>query len=209
MKASKTLERLIASSLGVLLFSCGATRYTGPTSTEDLTRLVLIIKELPDGQVTHAWHRAEEFDLSQYTYWSNANSAPGRIVPVSSRKRDCHAEHLECHRECKSSKPPPAYRHIPRGSARHDSFCWDKCKQPYLDCEKPQELQPREFTAMDGAIDWLKRNREAILVGSIVVIAGVVFVVVSAGGGLAILAPVMLMASSGSPSAPHITAVSP
>jgi uncharacterized membrane protein len=58
-----------------------------------------------------------------------------------------------------------------------------------------QELQPQEFTAMDGAVDWLKRNHKAVLVGSLIVIAGVVFVVVSAGAGLVILAPAALVAS--------------
>ncbi|QRK12115.1 hypothetical protein JQX13_19975 [Archangium violaceum] len=48
---------------------------------------------------------------------------------------------------------------------------------------------------MDEAVDWLKHNHEAILVGSIVVIAGVAFVTVSAGAGLVVLAPAALLAS--------------
>jgi hypothetical protein len=48
---------------------------------------------------------------------------------------------------------------------------------------------------VDSAVDWLKRHRKALLVGSTVVIAGVVFVVVSAGAGAVVLAPVLLIAS--------------
>jgi hypothetical protein len=66
-----------------------------------------------------------------------------------------------------------------------------------------ERLRPQEFTVVDGAVDWLKRHRTSILVGSIIVIAGVTFVVVSAGAGVVVLAPVVLMtaaeAQSGDP----------
>jgi hypothetical protein len=81
--------------------------------------------------------------------------------------------------------------------------------QPYLDCSKLQELKPQEFTAIDNAVDWLKRHRKSILVGSVVIIAGVVFVVVSAGAGLLVLAPAVILASSGTASLSCIAAVSP
>ncbi|WP_198316629.1 hypothetical protein [Cystobacter fuscus] len=58
---------------------------------------------------------------------------------------------------------------------------------------------------MDSAVDWLKRHRMDVLAGSIIVIAGVTFVVVSAGAAAVVLAPVVLMisaeASSGTPGA--------
>ncbi|PTL82882.1 hypothetical protein DAT35_18705 [Vitiosangium sp. GDMCC 1.1324] len=79
----------------------------------------------------------------------------------------------------------------------------------YTECLKAQGRRAQEFTAVDSAVDWLKRNREAILVGSLVVIAGVVFVTVSAGAGIVVLAPVVLVASSGAPVSPYIVAVSP
>jgi len=81
--------------------------------------------------------------------------------------------------------------------------------QPYLDCSELQELKPHEFTATDSAVEWLKRHRKSILVGSVVVIAGVVFVVVSAGAGLVIVAPAVLLASSTTVSGTCLVAVSP
>lgn len=92
---------------------------------------------------------------------------------------------------------------------RHDSYCWEKCKQPYLDCERLKELQPGEFTALDNALDWLKRNRKTIVAGSLVVIAGVVFVVVSAGAGLVVLVPAVLMTSAAPGMLPQLAGVSP
>ena len=65
------------------------------------------------------------------------------------------------------------------------------------------------FEALDSAIDWLKRNRREVLVGSIIVIAGVVFVTVSAGSGLLVLAPVVLVAEPGTSSNPHIAGTMP
>jgi hypothetical protein len=193
MKARIKAKRL-SLGLGILLLSCSTTRHTTPANADALAHLVLIIRELPDGQVTHSWRHAEDFDFRQFIRPSSTISASGRIV-LAAHQRDCHAEYLECHRECKNSKLPPSYRHIPRGSARHDSYCWEKCKRAYLDCEKLQELQPREFTAVDSAVDWLKRNHKAVLAGTLVVVAGVVFVVISAGAGLIVLAPAALVAS--------------
>jgi len=45
---------------------------------------------------------------------------------------------------------------------------------------------------MREAIDWLKLHREEIAIGGVIVVAGVVFVAVSAAGGVLILAPVVL-----------------
>ncbi|MBN1210441.1 MAG: hypothetical protein JXB05_36645 [Myxococcaceae bacterium] len=69
-------------------------------------------------------------------------------------------------------------------------------------------MEPQEFTALDGALDWLKHHRESILVGSVVVIAGVVFIVVSAGAGVLVLAPAVLLTASGLDSGASSVAVS-
>lgn len=74
---------------------------------------------------------------------------------------------------------------------------------------RAQGRRPREFTIVDDAVDWLKHNHKAVLVGSVVVAAGVVFVVVSAGAGLVVLAPVVLMTSDLPLRDPRFAAVSP
>ncbi|MFY0583211.1 hypothetical protein ACN28S_60970 [Cystobacter fuscus] len=58
-------------------------------------------------------------------------------------------------------------------------------------------------------IDWLKRHREEVLAGSVIVIAGVVFVTVSAGVGALVLVPVVLVASSSPVGSPSTARVSP
>ncbi|RKH18544.1 hypothetical protein D7Y13_38365 [Corallococcus praedator] len=53
------------------------------------------------------------------------------------------------------------------------------------------------MSSIEEVSDWVSRHRESLLVGSVVVIAGVVFVVVSAGAGLVVLAPALLLTDSG------------
>ena len=115
-------------------------------------------------------------------------------------------------RECMSRPLPRGFGHITsggRGKGGKEEYCNRRCMQPYLDCSKLQELRPQEFTAIDNAVDGLKRHRKSILVGSVVVIAGVVFVVVSAGAGLLVLAPAVLVASTAVAPKACIVAVSP
>jgi hypothetical protein len=65
-----------------------------------------------------------------------------------------------------------------------------------------------EFTALEPAVDWMKTHREEILVGTVIVIAGVAFVaaVAASGGGALILMPLVFLAenSPGLPAAPSI-----
>ncbi|NBC42384.1 hypothetical protein GTZ93_21515 [Corallococcus exiguus] len=62
---------------------------------------------------------------------------------------------------------------------------------------------------MDAVSEWARRNQRAILVGSVVVIAGVVFVVVSAGVGLIVLAPALLLTTSSVAPAQHLVECAP
>ena len=62
-----------------------------------------------------------------------------------------------------------------------------------MDCLKLQKLESLSFPAIDRAADWLRRHQQEVLVGTIVVAAGVAFVVISAGAGLIVLAPVVLL----------------
>ncbi len=64
-------------------------------------------------------------------------------------------------------------------------------RQHSLELQKSRALQ---FTAVDDAVEWLKRNRGELFLGTVVVIAGVAFVTMSAGAGAAVLVPVMIVA---------------
>jgi hypothetical protein len=199
MKLQPAPERLLASLLGLLLVSCGATRYGTTPAVEELTRYVLVIQESPAGQVTHAWRRAEEFDLSGYRYPSSTRgTTSGRIVLVSRHPRDCDEENRQCMKMCMSRPLPRGFGHTTsggRGKGGKEVWCDEQCRQPYRDCQELEGRRPQEFSAVDEAVDWIKRNPRGVLVGSIVVIAGIAFVTVSAGAGLVVLAPATFLAS--------------
>lgn len=205
-------QKVIAAVLSLLVASCGVTRPSAPTRAERLTRLVLVIEDMPDGRVSHSWLRAGDSDLERYSEGRSAGSAARRIVLASSRQSDCYAQYLECYQQCRQIPIPTDFNHYiedfgPR--AGHDRYCSEKCMRQYTKCLNAQERRAQEFTAVDSAIDWLKRNHEAVGIGSLVVIAGVTFVAVSAGAGVLVLAPVVLMTSSGASVAPHLAAASP
>jgi hypothetical protein len=208
---SLILKRFLACCLSGLLVSCSVTRYTHPASAQELADLVLIVSELPDGQVTHSWQRAEDFDLSRYKVPSGEEELPGRIVTAVAHPRDCDQENRECFRECMSRPLPRGFGHMTSKRKRGGKaeYCQERCWQAYRDCVELEKLRPQEFTAVDDALDWVKRNREVLLVGSVVMIAGVVFIVASAGAGVVVLVPVALMVASETPSARQFAGVVP
>jgi hypothetical protein len=60
-------------------------------------------------------------------------------------------------------------------------------------CLKRKELHLREFPTMDRAMDWLRRHKKEILIGTIVVVAGATFIVVTGGAGALVLVPLAAM----------------
>ena len=184
--------------LALLLVACATPRTQGPTNSQELTRLALFIEKQPDGTVTHEWKRAEDLDLSSYR-----PALP--VVLAMGGKRDCDEENRTCLSECMSRPLPPGYGHITsggRGRGGKEVYCNEKCMQPYSDCLKLQELQPREFMSVDNAVGWLKQNRDSVLAGSVIIVAGVAFVTVSVGVGAILLVPAVLLASPSTGSSP-------
>jgi hypothetical protein len=194
------LRKCMAVALSALLVACSATRSLPPDATNPAnpSHFVLIIQEHPDGQFTHSWQPAEGFDFSAYRSRQANEERPRHVVPVVARPRDCDEENQECYRKCMSRPLPPGYGSYAsqRKKGGKSEFCRDECKQAYDDCRELERLRPQEITAADGVGDWLKRHRKEVLVGSVITIAGVAFVVISAGAGLLVLAPVVLMTSA-------------
>ena len=200
------LHRLLAGSLALSLASCSATRSAFATPrSEELNEFVLIIQEAPDGHISHSWHRATEVHLEQYRQFSSLAPTSRPIVLASRRPRDCDEEHIACYRNCMKRRLPSHLSHIEYGSARHINHCSSTCLDAYQDCLDSQRGRALMFPAIDGAVDWMKEHRTEPLVGTLVVVAGVTFIVASAGAGVLVLAPLALMASCGPTCEPHMT----
>jgi hypothetical protein len=92
-------------------------------------------------------------------------------------------------------------------------MCRDRCRPAYNDCCRLRDqAETLKFPTDDQAVNWLKQHREELVAGTVVVIAGVTFIVVVGGsGGLALmLVPAFLLASAEVvPSEPHVVEVKP
>jgi hypothetical protein len=196
-----------ASTRGESVGMSGGTFSPSP-AVEELDRYVLVIQESPSGHVTHSWRPVEEFDLSQFRLQPRAEREYGRIVLAVARQRDCHEEFNDCIDTCMDRPLSEDYSHITSTGAKR-KYCRDGCWQPYRDCEELQGHRPQEFSATARVVDWLKRNRNEVLVGSIVVVAGVAFIVAFPPGALIALIPAAALASSEAVCKPYIAAVSP
>lgn len=192
--------------------ACSATHHTrqGPAGPHDLARYVLIIEENSDGQVTHSWRSASDFDLAKYPYRANRRgNLHGRLGPAATHTSHCDVRLESCIEMCTSSSRPipsegekyPAY--LGSWARNKGHWCQSTCAKFHQMCIRGvgpwAEQSVREFTAIDTAVDWAKRHRNEILVGTVVVIAGVAFVaaVAASGGAALVLVPLVLMASGG------------
>lgn len=209
MNLPASARQLIATLLGVAFLSC-ITTPPGAHAVEevDLTRSILLIRALPDGRVIHTWQRADEFDLSPYKHLSHRVGSSRRVVFAASWNRDCDEENDECIDKCRGRPLPQGFEHITTSGAVA-AYCRKQCQQAFDDCRELERLQPQKFTAIDSALEWLKRNHKEVAVGSMIIIAGVAFVVVSAGTGLVILAPALLLTAPDSESPSYVAEGSP
>ncbi|HYO60231.1 hypothetical protein [Archangium sp.] len=212
MRTASTPQKLMASSLCLLLLvSCSATRSSlpSPTSVQELSRFVLVIKEMPDGQVTHAWEPLSSFDLSKYSYRASSSTVEGPIVRAA-WTRNCEDESNACEEMCMKSLRGRNWSHANRGSKAR--ICRDRCRPAYNDCCRLRDqAEALKFPTVDKAIDWLKQHHEELLAGTVVVIAGVAFVasVLGSGGATLVLVPAVLLVSSDVPSETSIAAMKP
>lgn len=192
---SASLEPVREESVEVML----------PPAVEELSHFVLVLQEGTDGRMTHAWRRAELFDLSAYKRPSRSRGTEGEVVFASMRPRDCHAEYLECVEKCMARPLAPGFGHMTkgRGKGAKEDFCQRECMRPYRDCEDAQGRQTHEFSATDKAVGWLTLNGQALFAGCVVVIAGVAFVTVSGGAGLLVLVPAVLLSDADFGVEPH------
>jgi hypothetical protein len=185
---------LLVPALALLLVARGGTRHaTGPRE-DGLSNRVLILAEDARGEVHPLWQSATGFSQSRRAEAFRARSEVGRIVLASRRPRDCDQEQIDCVQACMKSRLPSYLGHIQRADGGKKRFCERECLEKCQDCLDLQKAQALRFQAEDDAVDGLKHHHTELLVGTIVIIAGIAFVTVSAGTGAAILAPLMLVA---------------
>ena len=76
--------------------------------------------------------------------------------------------------------------------------CTSDCRAQYNECVEEQEEAERErakkldFRRMDQAIAWLREHKTEVALGTLIVVGGVTFVLMTGGSGALILAPLAL-----------------
>lgn len=206
------IQRALAVSIALMLVSCSTTRpAAGPMGSHDLAKYAIAFEQQPDGTVTHAWIPLKDFELEKFQHTLSTAQPHRNIVRVSSAGLNayCDGRYDQCVNDCtKSSRPVVVNGHkytdtkinpwrIVRGW-----WCSTYCLEASTECKKGRGEWAAEFDAefnsIDPAVDWIKRHYTELVVGTVVIIAGVTFVVVIAGtGGAAlVLAPALLMTES-------------
>ena len=216
MRTATVGQRAMALSLALLLVSCSATRpsVAGPTGPQDLARYVLLIEQQIDGQCKHRWTPVKDFDLTKYRNVLERARVRSRIE-AAVWQRDCDAEMKKCLTQCMGFPVGDDWQHLITPPSRKlggkHAQCRNRCWPLYHDCNKQKEedaAKAVEVPAVDRAVEWIKRHRTELLVGTVVVIAGVAFVLIMAGsgGGALVLAPALALADARFVGEPHILA---
>jgi hypothetical protein len=127
-----------------------------------------------------------------YVISESADGVGGSLGIGGSGVRNCDEEHIECFDRCWNSNPLP-WPHTKRDGWFHE-YCTRECNKQYRECEKENEKKAKElkFSRVDEAIDWIKNHRAEVMLGTVVIIAGVAFVITTGGAGALILAPLAL-----------------
>jgi hypothetical protein len=207
VRTNSMTRRALASSLALVILSCSGPRYSavGPSGPHDLHRYVLVIQETPGGGVEHEWRHLKEFRHAGYQGVSQGGGFHGQVRTVALTADECRQQYYVCLPTCEAST-----RILQVGNYVYDSkrwgpwrtgkwlYCKEACMEQLANCEKHADREPRRFEAIEPAVDWVKENRNEILVGAVIVIAGVAFVavLVGTGGGSLALVPLVLMVSA-------------
>ncbi|HEX5752616.1 MAG TPA: hypothetical protein VFZ09_40805 [Archangium sp.] len=170
---------------------------------------MIVLEQQADGQVLHAWVPLQEFDLAKFQHTMRMRNVRRDIVRVSSSdlRAYCEGRRAQCEMDCLRSGRPFAIGRRKYQDTRVQPWriargwwCPENCMDAFVECTKGRGEWTEEyaagFDAIEPAIDWLKKHRAELVVGSVVVIAGVSFAVVVAGSGGAVLvlAPLLVMA---------------
>ncbi len=110
--------------------------------------------------------------------------------------RNCHEEQIQCFDKCWNTTPPYPHR---KGDGWHHAYCTRTCREAYVECVQEQESEARnrsrrtlEFPDIDRALSWLRAHKTEVVLGTVVVVAGVAFIVATGGSGALLLVPLAL-----------------
>jgi hypothetical protein len=133
--------------------------------------------------------------ISEGSSASDANDWPG--TGGAGADAYCNDLQIKCHNQCMRRKPRNAG--VRKGSREHDEDCTTECLKEFMKClkrmedlERQEQQRELQFENLDGALRWLREHKTEVVIGTVVVVAGVAFVVATGGSGALLLAPLAL-----------------
>lgn len=126
---------------------------------------------------------------------SGVGSGPG----TGGSGYDCDDELNQCFNKCWESAKQP-YPHVEHNEWYYE-YCTRECRKQYMSCieelekeqaEKVKKRPPLEFSSLDAARDWIRSHKPEVALGTVVVVAGTAFILVTGGSGALLLAPLAL-----------------
>jgi hypothetical protein len=109
----------------------------------------------------------------------------------------CQKELEKCMTLCWEKNQWP-YPHNKQQTGWYYKRCTTSCNQEFKKCEEEYEEAARErekkieFSRMSEAIDWIKEHKAEVALGTVVVVAGIAFILTTGGSGALILVPLAL-----------------
>lgn len=139
-------------------------------------------------------------ELNARTYVIDEDaSGVGSALGTGGSGYDCDDELNKCFTRCWESTKQP-YPHVEHNEWYYE-HCTRECRKQYTQCidgkekeeaERVKRRPPLEFSSFDKARDWIRAHKSEVAFGTVVVVAGVVFILASGGSGTLILAPLAL-----------------
>lgn len=138
---------------------------------------------------------AQRSERRAYVISEDARGVGSALGSGGSGGRDCQAEHEACFRRCwEKSRPKYPHKH----GEWYYKRCTSDCREEFNRCEEEQENEAAKrvgelkFSRVDEAVEWLKNHKTEVVLGTVVVVAGVAFIVTTGGSGALVLAPLAL-----------------
>jgi hypothetical protein len=111
----------------------------------------------------------------------------------------CDDELNTCFTRCWESSRQP-YPHTEHNEWYYE-YCTRECRKEYMQCieelekeeaERVKKRPPLEFSSLDKARAWIRAHKTEIALGTVVIVAGTTFILVTGGTGALLLAPLAL-----------------
>lgn len=126
-------------------------------------------------------------------------SGVGSALGTGGSGYDCDDALNKCFKRCWESSRQP-YPHLEHDEWYYE-YCTRECRKEYMNCveekekeeaEKAKKSSPLEFSSIDAARDWIRTHKSTLALGTVVIVAGTAFILVTGGTGALLLAPLAL-----------------